>query len=86
MLSGGDRSQSTENPPDTEQRTITISSLRMTPVELPYVPILLNETFNTALWDSGEERFFISEEVYRRYFSYRPCQKPIDRVVTAQVT
>ncbi|GFY24253.1 uncharacterized protein TNCV_1013021 [Trichonephila clavipes] len=66
--SGGDRSQSTENPPDMEQRTIRISSLRMTPVDLPYVPILLNETFITALWDTGAEKTFISEEVYRRYF------------------
>ncbi|GFU88274.1 uncharacterized protein TNCV_846671 [Trichonephila clavipes] len=61
-----------------------ISSLRMTPVELPYVPILLNETFITALWDPGAEKSFISEEIYRRYFSYRPCQKTKDRVVVAQ--
>ncbi|GFY22875.1 uncharacterized protein TNCV_2181361 [Trichonephila clavipes] len=70
-----DRSQSTEKPPDTEQRTIRISSLRMTPVDLPYVPILLNETFITALMDAGVKKSFISEEVYRRYFSYRPRQK-----------
>ncbi|GFV91778.1 retrovirus-related Pol polyprotein from transposon opus [Trichonephila clavipes] len=38
----------------------------MTPVDLPYVPILLNETFITALWDTGAEKSFISEEVYRR--------------------
>ncbi|GFX40406.1 uncharacterized protein TNCV_4320391 [Trichonephila clavipes] len=57
----------------------------MTPVDLPYVPILLNETFITALWDTGAEKFFISEEVYRKYFSYRPRQKTKDRVVTAQV-
>ncbi|GFS61191.1 uncharacterized protein TNCV_3104551 [Trichonephila clavipes] len=56
----------------------------MTPVDLPYVPILLNETFITALWDTGEEKSFISEDVYRKYFSYRPCQKTKDRVVTAQ--
>ncbi|GFS95520.1 uncharacterized protein TNCV_814701 [Trichonephila clavipes] len=79
------RRSSTENPPDTEQRTIRISSLRMTPVELPYVPILLNETFITALWDTEAEKSFISEEVYRRYFSYRPRQKTKDRVVSAQV-
>ncbi|GFY23498.1 retrovirus-related Pol polyprotein from transposon opus [Trichonephila clavipes] len=41
-----------ENPPDTEHRTIRVSSLRMTPVDLPYVPILLNETFITA----GDDR------------------------------
>ncbi|GFV35124.1 retrovirus-related Pol polyprotein from transposon 17.6 [Trichonephila clavipes] len=56
----------------------------MTPVELPYVPILLNETFITALWDTGAEKSFISEEVYHNYFSYRPRQKTKDRVVTAQ--
>ncbi|GFY31631.1 retrovirus-related Pol polyprotein from transposon opus [Trichonephila clavipes] len=56
----------------------------MTPVDLPYVPILLNETFITALWDTGVEKSFISEEVYRKYFSYRPRQKTRDRVVTAQ--
>ncbi|GFW17937.1 retrovirus-related Pol polyprotein from transposon opus [Trichonephila clavipes] len=56
----------------------------MTSVELPYVPILLNETFITALWDTGAEKSFISEVVYRKYFSYRPRQKTKDRVVTAQ--
>ncbi|GFX34743.1 uncharacterized protein TNCV_2514591 [Trichonephila clavipes] len=56
----------------------------MTPVELPYVPILLNETFITALWDTGAEKSFISEEVYRRYSSYQSSQTTKDRVVTAQ--
>ncbi|GFX76355.1 retrovirus-related Pol polyprotein from transposon 297 [Trichonephila clavipes] len=56
----------------------------MTPVDLPYVPILLNETFITTLWDTGAEKSFISEEVHRKYFSYRPRQKTKDRVVTAQ--
>ncbi|GFV00673.1 uncharacterized protein TNCV_2950411 [Trichonephila clavipes] len=69
---------------DTEQQTIRLSSLRMTPVDLPYVPVLLNETLVTALWDTGAEKSFISEEVYRKYFSYRPRQKTKDRVVTAQ--
>ncbi|GFV48738.1 uncharacterized protein TNCV_625251 [Trichonephila clavipes] len=81
---GGDRSRCTENPPDTEHQTIRASSLRMTPVDLQYVPILLNETFITALWDTGAEKSFILEEVYRKYFSYRPRQKTKDRVVTAQ--
>ncbi|GFU02985.1 retrovirus-related Pol polyprotein from transposon 17.6 [Trichonephila clavipes] len=56
----------------------------MTPVDLPYVPILLNETLITALCDTGAEKSFISEEVYRKYFSYRPRQKMKDRVVPAQ--
>ncbi|GFY31119.1 uncharacterized protein TNCV_4360261 [Trichonephila clavipes] len=56
----------------------------MTPVDFPYVPILLNETFITALWDTGAEKSFVSEEVYHRHFSYRPRQKTKDRVVTSQ--
>ncbi|GFY08128.1 retrovirus-related Pol polyprotein from transposon 297 [Trichonephila clavipes] len=40
----------------------------MSPVELPYVPILLDETFTKALWDTGAEKSFISEETYRKYF------------------
>ncbi|GFW36281.1 uncharacterized protein TNCV_4931431 [Trichonephila clavipes] len=82
--SGRDRSQNTANPFETEQRTIRISSLRMTHVDFPYVHIILNETFITALWDTGAEKAFISEETYRRYFSYRPRQRTKDRVVTAQ--
>ncbi|GFW53485.1 retrovirus-related Pol polyprotein from transposon 297 [Trichonephila clavipes] len=82
--SGGDRSRSSETPPDTEHRTIRISSLQMTPVDLTYVFILLNETFITALWDKGAEKSFISEEVYLRYVSYPSSQKTKDRVVTAQ--
>ncbi|GFV35896.1 retrovirus-related Pol polyprotein from transposon 297 [Trichonephila clavipes] len=60
------------------------SSLRMTPVDLPYVPILLNETFITALWDTGAEKSYISDEVFCKYFLYRPRQKTKDIVVTAQ--
>ncbi|GFT20906.1 uncharacterized protein TNCV_3130641 [Trichonephila clavipes] len=56
----------------------------MTPVDLTYVSILLNETFITALWDTGAEKYFILEEVYHKYFSYRPRQKTKDRVVMAQ--
>ncbi|GFW96458.1 uncharacterized protein TNCV_4357801 [Trichonephila clavipes] len=78
---GGNRSRGTENPPVSDHRPIRVSSIRMTPVELPYVPILLNKTFITALRDTGAEKSFISE-VYRKYFSYRPRQKTKDRVVT----
>ncbi|GFV48918.1 retrovirus-related Pol polyprotein from transposon 297 [Trichonephila clavipes] len=53
------------------------------PSRITVCPILLNETFITALWDTGAEKSFISE-VYRNYFSYRPRQKTKDRVVTAQ--
>ncbi|GFV82364.1 retrovirus-related Pol polyprotein from transposon opus [Trichonephila clavipes] len=34
--------------------------------------------------DTGADKSFISEEVYRKYFLYRPRQKSKDRVVTAQ--
>ncbi|GFT30923.1 uncharacterized protein TNCV_1683011 [Trichonephila clavipes] len=37
-----------------------------------------------TLWDTGVEKSFISEEVYRKYFSYRSREKTKDRVVTAQ--
>ncbi|GFW42880.1 retrovirus-related Pol polyprotein from transposon 297 [Trichonephila clavipes] len=67
-----------------ERGTLRISSLRMTPVDLPYVPILMIETFITTLWDTGAEKSFMSEEVYHKYFSYGPRQKAKDRVVTAQ--
>ncbi|GFX43077.1 uncharacterized protein TNCV_2711211 [Trichonephila clavipes] len=73
-----------ENPPNSEHRTIRISSLRRTPVDLLYVPILLNDTFIPAPWDTGAEKSFISEKVYCKYFSYRPRQKTKDRVGTAQ--
>ncbi|GFS66630.1 uncharacterized protein TNCV_229061 [Trichonephila clavipes] len=51
-----------------QQSTIRMTSLRMTPVDPPYAPILLNEKFITALWDTGAGKSFISEEDYRRYF------------------
>ncbi|GFY12825.1 uncharacterized protein TNCV_4284831 [Trichonephila clavipes] len=83
-VSGGDRSQSTEIPPDTEQHTIRISSLRMTPVDLPYVHILFIEAFITALWNTGVEKSFTSEEVYADIF--QPRQRTKNRVVMAQGT
>ncbi|GFU51054.1 uncharacterized protein TNCV_803411 [Trichonephila clavipes] len=48
--------------------SVKLSAICMSPVELPYVPILLNETFTKALWDTGAEKSFISEETYRKYF------------------
>ncbi|GFT06974.1 uncharacterized protein TNCV_1415351 [Trichonephila clavipes] len=47
---------------------IKLSAICMSPVELPYVPILLNDTFTKALWDTVAEKSFISEEIYRKYF------------------
>ncbi|GFS99117.1 uncharacterized protein TNCV_822431 [Trichonephila clavipes] len=43
---------------------IKLSAICMSPVELPNVPILLNDTFMKALWDTGTEKSFISEETY----------------------
>ncbi|GFU59058.1 uncharacterized protein TNCV_2933551 [Trichonephila clavipes] len=64
-LQGGSRNSAFR---DTEHQTIRVSSLRMTPVDLTCIPILLNETFITALWNTGEEQSFISEEVYANIF------------------
>ncbi|GFW30828.1 retrovirus-related Pol polyprotein from transposon 297 [Trichonephila clavipes] len=43
----------------------------MSPVELPYVLILLNEILRKALWDTDAEKSFISEDIYRKYFFYK---------------
>ncbi|GFV22670.1 uncharacterized protein TNCV_2078601 [Trichonephila clavipes] len=56
----------------------------MSPVELPHVPILLDETFTKALWDTGAEKSFISEETYRKYFFYKQVKKSSTQVITAQ--
>ncbi|GFX88030.1 uncharacterized protein TNCV_158481 [Trichonephila clavipes] len=47
---------------------IKLSAICMSPVELLLVPILLNETFTKALWSTGAEKSFISEEIYQKYF------------------
>ncbi|GFX74808.1 uncharacterized protein TNCV_636351 [Trichonephila clavipes] len=56
----------------------------MSPVELPYVPILLNNTFTKALWDTGAEKSFISEETYRKYFFYKQVKKSRVQVIRTQ--
>ncbi|GFY22936.1 uncharacterized protein TNCV_2181971 [Trichonephila clavipes] len=45
----GDQTQSINQSP------IKLSAICMSPVELPYVPILLEETFTKALWDTAAE-------------------------------
>ncbi|GFU87946.1 transposable element Tcb2 transposase [Trichonephila clavipes] len=45
----GDQTQSIN------QSQIKLSAICMSPVELPYVPILLDETFTKVLWDTGAE-------------------------------
>ncbi|GFV36215.1 uncharacterized protein TNCV_2232621 [Trichonephila clavipes] len=50
------------------QSPIKLSAICMSPVELLYVPILLDETFTKVLWDTGADKSFISEETYKKYF------------------
>ncbi|GFX83447.1 retrovirus-related Pol polyprotein from transposon opus [Trichonephila clavipes] len=66
------------------QSPIKLSAICMSPVELPYVPILLDETFTKALWDTGAEKSFISEETYQKYFFYKQVKKSSTQVITAQ--
>ncbi|GFU12484.1 uncharacterized protein TNCV_4244441 [Trichonephila clavipes] len=40
----------------TTEVTITLPAICMSSVELPCVPILLNDTFTKALWDTGAEK------------------------------
>ncbi|GFX51181.1 uncharacterized protein TNCV_2735321 [Trichonephila clavipes] len=56
----------------------------MSPGELPYVPILLNETFTKALWDTRKEKSFISEEIYLKNFLYKQVKKSSTEVITTQ--
>ncbi|GFW18558.1 uncharacterized protein TNCV_1222191 [Trichonephila clavipes] len=42
--------------PSANEVPIKLSVIRMSPVELPYVPILLNDTFTKAFWDTLEWR------------------------------
>ncbi|GFX23635.1 uncharacterized protein TNCV_3595771 [Trichonephila clavipes] len=57
------------------QSPIKLSAICMSPVELPYVPISLHETFTKALWDTRAEKSFISEETYQKYFFYKQVKK-----------
>ncbi|GFV80801.1 uncharacterized protein TNCV_1901161 [Trichonephila clavipes] len=74
----GDQTQSIN------QSSIKLSEICMSLVELPYVPILLDETFTKALWDTGAEKSFISEETYQKYFFYKQVKKSSTQVITAQ--
>ncbi|GFS86197.1 uncharacterized protein TNCV_660831 [Trichonephila clavipes] len=57
------------------QSPIKLSSICMSPVQLPYVPILLDEFFTKTLWDTGAEKPFISEATYQKYFFYKQVKK-----------
>ncbi|GFS58297.1 uncharacterized protein TNCV_2474771 [Trichonephila clavipes] len=61
----GDQTQSINQSP------IKLPAICMSPVELPYVPILLDETFTKELWDTEAEKSFISEKTYQKYFFYK---------------
>ncbi|GFW07926.1 uncharacterized protein TNCV_3920591 [Trichonephila clavipes] len=74
----GDQTQSINQSPT------KLSAICMSPVELPYVPILLDETFRKALWDTGAEKSFISEVTYQKYFFYKQVKKSSTQVITAQ--
>ncbi|GFV28722.1 uncharacterized protein TNCV_3986721 [Trichonephila clavipes] len=74
----GDQTQSINQSP------IKLLAICMSPVEFPYVPILLYETFMKALWDTGAEKSFISEETYQKYFFYKQVKKSSTQVITAQ--
>ncbi|GFV34735.1 uncharacterized protein TNCV_1450391 [Trichonephila clavipes] len=73
----GDQAQSINQSP------IKLSAICMSPVELPYVPILLDETFTKALWNTGAEKSFTLEETYQKYF-YKQVKKSSTQVITAQ--
>ncbi|GFS61125.1 uncharacterized protein TNCV_4956221 [Trichonephila clavipes] len=73
-----DQSQSIKNIP------IRLLAICMSAAELLCVPILLNETFTKALWDTGAEKSFICENVYKKYFFYKQVRKSSAQVVTAQ--
>ncbi|GFV77771.1 uncharacterized protein TNCV_1575191 [Trichonephila clavipes] len=60
---------------------VKLSAICMSPVELPYVPILLNETFTKALCDTEAEKSFISDETL---FFYKQVKKSRAQVITAQ--
>ncbi|GFW38713.1 uncharacterized protein TNCV_3880801 [Trichonephila clavipes] len=74
----GDQTQSINQSP------IKLSAICMSPVELPYVPILFDETFTKELWDTGAEKSFISEETYQKYFFYKQVKKSSTEVITVQ--
>ncbi|GFX06520.1 uncharacterized protein TNCV_3017541 [Trichonephila clavipes] len=50
----------------------------------PYVPILFDETFTGALWNTRAEKSFLSEETYRKYVFYKQVKKSSTQEITAQ--
>ncbi|GFT22930.1 uncharacterized protein TNCV_1857441 [Trichonephila clavipes] len=62
-----DRDDQNDQTQSANEVPIKLSAICMSPVELLYVPILLNDTFTKVLWDTDAEKSFISEEIYRKY-------------------
>ncbi|GFX50236.1 uncharacterized protein TNCV_2782581 [Trichonephila clavipes] len=74
----GDLTQSINKSP------IKLLAICMSPVELPCVRILLDETFTKALWDTGVEKSFISEETCKKIFFYKQVNKSSTQMIMAQ--
>ncbi|GFT90168.1 uncharacterized protein TNCV_1347691 [Trichonephila clavipes] len=76
----GDQTQSINQSP------IKLSAICMSPIELPYVPILLDETFTKTLWDTGAEKSFIYRKRYTKNIFFKQVKKSSTQVITAQRT
>ncbi|GFX69489.1 uncharacterized protein TNCV_380581 [Trichonephila clavipes] len=61
---------------------IKLSAIYMSPVELPYVPILLNDTFKKALW--GGEVIYIGGDIPNFFLFYKQVKISRAQVITAQ--
>ncbi|GFV76513.1 hypothetical protein TNCV_4727331 [Trichonephila clavipes] len=64
----GDKDDQVEQLQSVENIPISLSAICLSSEALPYVPILLNETFTKALWDTVVKKSFISEDIYKKYF------------------
>ncbi|GFV63362.1 hypothetical protein TNCV_3286041 [Trichonephila clavipes] len=57
-FSRGDQRNRGDQTQSINQSPIKLSAICMSPVELPYVPILLDETSTKALWDTGADKSY----------------------------
>ncbi|GFX08226.1 uncharacterized protein TNCV_3267171 [Trichonephila clavipes] len=73
----GDQTQSIN------ELSVKLSAICMSPVELPYVAILLNKTFTKALWDTSGEIIYIGRDISKIFF-YKQLKKSSTQVITAQ--
>ncbi|GFW60266.1 uncharacterized protein TNCV_1843471 [Trichonephila clavipes] len=56
----------------------------MSLVELPHVPILLNDTFTKALWDTDADKSFISGGYTENIFFHKQIKKSRAQVIKTQ--